>query len=116
MQKSGFTFKAGLFGIGLEAYWEQFAGLKDRLERNLKIVEDKIKSYHCEVINLGLIDNPEKAIVAGHDFRKADVDISDRTACCSKSKSARHNTEPCSRSQYRFCGFQQNDRQDQDDR
>jgi L-arabinose isomerase len=75
MQKSSFTFKAGLFGIGLEAYWDQFAGLKNRLEKNLKIVEDKIKSYRCEVINLGLIDTPEKAVVAGHDFRKADVDI-----------------------------------------
>ena len=26
------ALKIGLFGIGLEAYWEQFAGLKDRLE------------------------------------------------------------------------------------
>ena len=25
-------FKIGLFGIGLEAYWEQFEGLKERLE------------------------------------------------------------------------------------
>ena len=24
--------KIGLFGIGLDAYWPQFAGLKDRLE------------------------------------------------------------------------------------
>jgi L-arabinose isomerase len=24
--------KVGVFGIGLEAYWEQFDGLRDRLE------------------------------------------------------------------------------------
>lgn len=70
-----FGLKVGLFGIGLEAYWEQFEGLEKRLQNYIGIVEDKFKSYQCEVVNLGLIDNPEKAIIAGHDFRKADVDI-----------------------------------------
>ena len=70
-----FALKIGLFGIGLEAYWEQFEGLEKRLQNYISIVEDKFKSYQCEVVNLGLIDNPEKAIIAGHDFRKADVDI-----------------------------------------
>ena len=28
-----------------------------------------------EVCNIGLIDSPEKAIEAGHAFRRADVDI-----------------------------------------
>ena len=70
-----FGLKVGLFGIGLEAYWEQFEGLEKRLQNYISIVEDKLKSYECEVVNLGLIDNPEKAIIAGHDFRKADVDI-----------------------------------------
>ena len=36
---------------------------------------EKSEGFNCEVVNLGLIDSPEKAIVAGHDFRKADVDI-----------------------------------------
>ena len=75
MQKKKYCLKVGLFGIGLEAYWDQFAGLKDSLEDYLKIVENKIGKYSCEVVNLGLIDNPEKAVVAGHDFRRADVDI-----------------------------------------
>ena len=70
-----FQLKVGLFGIGLEAYWEQFEGLQKRLQGYISVVEEKIKSYQCEVINLGLIDNAEKAIIAGHDFRKADVDI-----------------------------------------
>jgi len=26
-----YPLRIGLFGIGLEAYWEQFAGLEDRL-------------------------------------------------------------------------------------
>jgi L-arabinose isomerase len=75
MENSKFNLKVGLFGIGLEAYWEQFTGLEDRLKGYINTVDEKFKSYQCEVVNLGLIDNPEKAIIAGHEFRKADVDI-----------------------------------------
>ena len=75
MRNDEFGLKVGLFGIGLEAYWEQFEGLEKRLQSYISIVEGKLKDYECEVVNLGLIDSPEKAIIAGHDFRKADVDI-----------------------------------------
>ena len=75
MRSNDFGLKVGLFGIGLEAYWEQFDGLEKRLQNYISIVEGKLKSFECEVLNLGLIDNPEKAIIAGHHFRKADVDI-----------------------------------------
>ena len=30
--QSGLTVKIGLFGIGLDTYWPQFHGLKERLE------------------------------------------------------------------------------------
>jgi L-arabinose isomerase len=50
MQKKKFNLKVGLFGIGLEVYWDQFAGLKDRLENYLKVVENKISKYSDEVI------------------------------------------------------------------
>jgi L-arabinose isomerase len=69
------TLKIGLFGIGLDAYWPQFEGLKSRLEGYLKEVDKKINSYNAKVINLGLIDNPVSAMEAGHKFRQADVDI-----------------------------------------
>ena len=69
------TLKVGLFGIGLEAYWEQFEGLKEKLESYIEIVSNKIKSYDVEVVNIGLIDNAEKAMEAGHYLRRADVDI-----------------------------------------
>jgi len=67
--------KIGLFGIGLDAYWEQFEGLKQRLEGYLSIVEQKLTRVHPEIINLGLIDNAEKAFDAGSKFRKEDVDL-----------------------------------------
>lgn len=75
MAKDKFKLKIGLFGIGLEAYWEQFQGLKKRLESYLEIVSNRIGEFGEEVINLGLIDTSQKAMEAGHQFRQADVDI-----------------------------------------
>lgn len=69
------SLKIGLFGIGLEAYWDQFAGLKNRLEDYLSVVEQKLAAVHPEVINAGLIDTADKAFDAGHHFRQEDVDL-----------------------------------------
>ncbi len=73
MKKS--SLKIGLFGIGLDAYWEQFMGLKERLEGYLSIVEKKLATIHPSVVNVGLIDNADKAFEAGKKFRTEDVDI-----------------------------------------
>lgn len=67
--------RIGLFGIGLDAYWPQFAGLKERLEGYLKVVEKRVGRPGVEVVSLGLIDSPQKAMDAGHEFRRADVDL-----------------------------------------
>ena len=72
---SKYNLKIGLFGIGLDAYWPQFAGLKERLEGYLDEVSQKLRTFDNEVISLGLIDNPVSAMEAGHRFRQADVDI-----------------------------------------
>lgn len=67
--------KIGLFGIGLDAYWEQFEGLEQRLQGYLGVVEQKLAAIHPEIVNLGLIDTAEKAFDAGIEFRKQDVDL-----------------------------------------
>ncbi len=67
--------RVGVFGIGLDAYWPQFKGLKSRLEGYLQQVSTKLKRPGIEVINLGLIDSPPKALDAGHKFRSADIDL-----------------------------------------
>jgi L-arabinose isomerase len=67
--------RVGLFGIGLDAYWPQFAGLQERLAGYVKRVESKLERPGVEVVNLGLVDTPEKAQAAGHQFRRADVDL-----------------------------------------
>jgi L-arabinose isomerase len=67
--------RIGLFGIGLDTYWPQFKGLKPRLEKYVRVVEHKLARPGVEIVNLGLIDNPVRALEAGHAFRAADVDL-----------------------------------------
>jgi L-arabinose isomerase len=67
--------KVGLFGIGLDAYWPQFPGLRDKLIGFSEQVARRIESSRVKVVNLGLVDTPEKSLTAGHEFRKADVDL-----------------------------------------
>lgn len=69
------SLKVGLFGVGLDAYWPQFTGLKKRLEGYLGRVAQKLGRPYVEVINLGLVDTPERAFAAGREFRRADVDV-----------------------------------------
>jgi L-arabinose isomerase len=70
-----YPLRVGLFGIGLDAYWPQFAGLEQRLQGYVGRVAEKLARPGVEIVNLGLIDTPQKAMQAGHDFRRADVDL-----------------------------------------
>ena len=67
--------KVGIFGIGLDTYWPQFPGLQERLVGYIAQVARKLANSRVQVVNLGLIDTPEKSLSAGHEFRKADVDL-----------------------------------------
>lgn len=74
-KKSGSDLKIGLFGIGLDTYWPQFEGLKERLEGYLDIVEKNLSAIHPQIINAGLVDNPDKAFATGKLFKTTDVDV-----------------------------------------
>jgi len=65
----------GLFGIGLDSYWPQFPGLRDRLAGFVELVRGKLEEFGVVVVNLGLVDTPDKSFAAGHEFRRADVDL-----------------------------------------
>ncbi len=69
------SLKIGLFGIGLDTYWPQFEGLKERLEGYLSVVEQKLAAIHNNIINAGLVDSADKAFEAGKKFKTEDVDI-----------------------------------------
>jgi len=70
-----YTTRIGLFGIGLDTYWPQFKGLKRRLEGYLGEVRRQLLRPGVQLVDLGLIDTPDKAFEAGHKFRQADVDL-----------------------------------------
>jgi len=69
------TLRIGLCGIGLDAYWGQFAGLEDRLKGYVAQVAARLTRPGVEVVNLGLVDTPQRSRQAGHEARREDVDV-----------------------------------------
>lgn len=67
--------KVGVFGIGLAAYWDQFTGLKDRLEGYQKRIEEKLAGMGTEIISAGLVDDAPGARRAGDLFAQGNVDL-----------------------------------------
>jgi L-arabinose isomerase len=74
MSESG-TIKVGIFGIGLDTYWPQFDGLRERLEGYEQRIAERIGGYGVEMVNPGLVDTPEKAREAGSLFKEQDAEI-----------------------------------------
>jgi L-arabinose isomerase len=67
--------KIGLCGIGLDAYWPQFAGLREQLEGYLGQVQARLEGMGAHVEALGLTDTPQRGREAGHACRRGDVDL-----------------------------------------
>lgn len=69
------TVTVGLFGIGLDTYWPQFEGLKERLEGYLAQIHEKLESFGAGVMDHGLVDSPEKSVMVGDSFKEQNVDL-----------------------------------------
>ena len=67
--------RVGLIGLGLQAYWSQFDGLKERLEGYIRDVAAMIAAPDRVTLNLGLVDSPAAALEAGHQCRVQDIDL-----------------------------------------
>src|ERR1039458_3786222 len=67
--------RVGVFGIGLHAYWEQFPGLKQRLEGYQRFVEAQVAGFGVEVVSAGLVDTASAAVEAGTLFARAGLDL-----------------------------------------
>jgi len=75
MHHDPYPVRIGLFSIGLDAYWPQFPGLKETLLTCNQQIAGRMARNGVEIVNLELVDSPEKALSAGHRFREMDVDI-----------------------------------------
>ncbi len=68
--------KVGVFGIGLDTYWPQFRGLKERLEGyQARIAAIIASSGDIDLVDAGLVDNPERSRAVGSLFRQQQVDV-----------------------------------------
>ncbi len=67
--------KIGLFGIGLDTYWPQFDGLLERLEGHQRTIAGRLGKFEVELIDAGMVDNPEKARSAGSLFCREEVEL-----------------------------------------
>jgi L-arabinose isomerase len=65
----------GLFAIGLETYWDQFEGLRERLDGYRARVRDGLEERGAEVVDAGLVDTVDKAVEAGRRFKREDVSL-----------------------------------------
>lgn len=69
------TARAGLMGVGLDTYWEQFPRLLDELMKKMEKLEQKLAANQVEVISFGMVDNAQRAFEALPKIKAADLDI-----------------------------------------
>lgn len=67
--------RLGLCGIGLDAYWTQFTGLREKLEGYLAQVRKRLEGFGADIESFGLVDTPERGRETGHACRRADIDL-----------------------------------------
>lgn len=75
MQRAECAVRVGVCGIGLEAYWAQFAGLRERLEGYTRRLAAHLEAGGVQVEDLGLVDSVEKGRRAGDACRRGCVDL-----------------------------------------
>ena len=119
--------RIGLFGIGLESYWSQFPGLRNRLEKYLARIQSGLSADGTEVVNAGLVDSIERANAAADCFATSDVRLlflyvstyalsSTVLPVVQTSKGAGHRAEPAARAGHRLRMVQRAGRPRRDDR
>lgn len=68
--------KIGLFGVGLNTYWDQFEGLLERLTGYQDRIKNKMHAYdNIEVIDAGMVDDIDKANDAASLMKREDVEL-----------------------------------------
>jgi L-arabinose isomerase len=65
----------GLLGFGLETYWNQFRDLRKTLERYQSVIFEHISQSNANILDYGMVDNPEKAHSVSLALRRDDVQL-----------------------------------------
>ncbi len=67
--------RVGVFGVGYDKYWEQFPGLLEELMEKQQVIIDKIFDKEAEIIDFGMVDNPQKAYKVVKELEAANLDL-----------------------------------------
>jgi L-arabinose isomerase len=67
--------RVGLFGIGLDTYWPQFDGLRQRLTGYQRQIAARLRGFSVDLVDAGLVDHPAKARPAASLFRREEVEL-----------------------------------------
>ena len=67
--------RIGLFGIGLETYWPQFKGLREKLVGYQERIRAGLEREGVAVVDAGLVDNLDKAAAAAQLFAGQGVEL-----------------------------------------
>lgn len=67
--------RIGIYTMGLQVYWKQFNGLRDRLIEYGRFIEKKVRAMDVEVFNFGLVDSEETSRKCGEYFNAHNVDL-----------------------------------------
>jgi L-arabinose isomerase len=62
-------------GIGLDTYWAQFPGLRERLQGYQRFIAERLQGFGLEVVDAGLVDNPGTARHTAALFRENRVEL-----------------------------------------
>lgn len=73
-QKKKRETNVGVFGIGYDVYWKQFDGLKDDIDRKFQTFKKLIPDF-VNVIDFGIVDNPEKAYESVKSMQQENLDF-----------------------------------------
>lgn len=67
--------KTGLFSVGLDTYWLQFDGLRDRLNAYHNDIRDRLTAMGVDIADAGMVDAVPKAHDAASLFRRSECDL-----------------------------------------
>lgn len=67
--------RVGIYTMGLETYWAQFAGLRERLLHYGNFIAQEVEKLEAEIFYYGLVDNEEAGRECGEYFNSKNVDL-----------------------------------------